>query len=64
MYGRREIEGCMDTHQNQFCVLDLIKEVVGIKLAGIKNVADDSVNRRLCNAWSLSEDMFALFYFF
>ena len=40
-------------------VLDLIKEVVGIKLAGIKNVADDSVNRRLCNAWSLSEDMFA-----
>ena len=40
-------------------VLESIKEVVGIKLAGIKHVADDSVNRRLYSKRGLSKDMFS-----
>ena len=40
-------------------LLEQVKDVVRIKLAGLTNVADDDVNRRLCCNWDLMIELVA-----
>ena len=53
----RRIHGHSSASELQ--ILEEMKEEVRIKLAGIQNIAADSVNRSLCSNWGLSTDMFS-----
>ena len=37
--------------ETESLVVEHIKEVIRFKMVGLKGVADDSINRSLCNNW-------------